>query len=835
MKKIKNINIKKLRENLILYTGIMSMGCAAISCDFDKEVVVVPPETKPSIASEVIETENEVNMVLKDNLNVRDYKSTDGSILDILKKGTIVTVYKDSTYNDGEYEWIYVNYVDSDTKEIKCGWMALAQYIDSEVEYFLEEQEVVNDTLIDNNTVLKDNVKIVNTLVPLKLRSGYTTSSQVISQLNLGTQVSVDENVAAEFDGRYNWVYVSYVDSDTKEIKCGWVAAVDKQTGDKNLVSKEEFISDIDSKLISEYAILYDITNGEVLYEKVGSKVNSSPASITKVISAYLVMKYGDLEDYITYSNSAVRVEGHDVEGYGTTAKSPVYDIVHIGNSISVKDALHISLLLSDNATTVALQEYIEKKTGKDFIKLMNEEAQNIGCEYANFTNSYGYEDEKHLLSAQDMAKLVSHIYKNEPSVIDIMGTYKYDFIFDNKDISINHQSVMIDPKSQYYSSDVLGSKTGFHDLARQTMVTVYEKNGNTYVIVTLYGKGVQSKNQDTKLLYNIIDTLSIKNDINSDLESNMEDTTNEQEMETLETYNLDEVDSDEIKFRLLPHRVFDYKTSCLYDDDPTLSKPIMVFSKVYDEETVNVDETKYYKGIDVSSYQGKIDWNAVNSTDVDFVILRVGASLYNDDNTFSRTSIDENFEYNIKECNRLGIPVGVYYYSMAKTEEQNQQEIDTILNIIKKYDISLPVYRDIEFTVLEDFEVGGDRKENQLNLTNDFINAMENAGYDSGIYINKNYLHMVEQLDCSKWVTSGYYYSTITSSGIHFEDMPFMYEDELNIYDGGNDVDIYQVTEKGKASSVGVTDCEYIDYNYASKEAINEFIEDHPKVKILR
>lgn len=341
------------------------------------------------------------------------------------------------------------------------------------------------------------------TVVGLNLRSSASTDSNVITTLSKNDEVIICDDVEPFEDGRYRWVYVSYTDGNGNVNK-GWVAEVDYsgETPIKLISNNISEISVSPNDLYSECAILYDITDNKVLFDKNASQ-QMRPASITKILTAYLVSKYGDLDDKLVYSSSAVNVEGHYAEQYGTTSKSPVFHVVQDGNCISVRDALHISLLLSDNATTVALKEYVENKTGKDFEKLMNQTAVELGCTNSNFTNPYGYEDDDHLVTAHDMAMIAAGIARDAKDVLEIMGTDSYKLEYDGT--VINHQSVIVNKNAiennGYYSQYAVGCKTGWIKQSGHTMVSIYEKDGHTYAIVSLNGQYGNSKNEDARLL----------------------------------------------------------------------------------------------------------------------------------------------------------------------------------------------------------------------------------------------------------------------------------------------------------------------------------------------
>lgn len=142
-------------------------------------------------------------------------------------------------------------------------------------------------------------------------------------------------------------------------------------------------------------------------------------------------------------------------------------------------------------------------------------------------------------------------------------------------------------------------------------------------------------------------------------------------------------------------------------------------------------------KVIDVSQYQGKIDWKRVKDAGIEGAIIRVG------DGTKTK---DKQCDRNIKECERLGIPFGLYIYSRAKTKKQARKEADIVIKKAKGHKIQYPLYIDLEQQGYGKYakktaEAFGDR--------------VEQKGYWCGIYANlswwKDYLKGMNRF--SKWV----------------------------------------------------------------------------------
>ena len=136
-------------------------------------------------------------------------------------------------------------------------------------------------------------------------------------------------------------------------------------------------------------------------------------------------------------------------------------------------------------------------------------------------------------------------------------------------------------------------------------------------------------------------------------------------------------------------------------------------------------------RGIDVSNFQGTIDWNQVKAAGIEFAILKVGPVYGKPDSTFERNSA---------ECERLGIPYGVYYYSYARSVEDANKEADRTLAWLGGHHPSLPVYYDLEDNyILQDPDFSKDKL---TQIAQTFCNRMEAVGFKSGIYANLNWLN---------------------------------------------------------------------------------------------
>lgn len=147
--------------------------------------------------------------------------------------------------------------------------------------------------------------------------------------------------------------------------------------------------------------------------------------------------------------------------------------------------------------------------------------------------------------------------------------------------------------------------------------------------------------------------------------------------------------------------------------------------------------------GIDVSEHNGEIDWEKVKETQ-DFAFIRVGYRGYGNGEIYE----DKYAADNLKNANKAKIPVGVYFYTQAVTAKEAEDEADFVYDIIKKYNIDLPVMIDFEYPIDSDGNVVGRlvESDNDLNknaeIINSFVEKLEKKGYTAGVYASSSVLH---------------------------------------------------------------------------------------------
>ena len=143
-------------------------------------------------------------------------------------------------------------------------------------------------------------------------------------------------------------------------------------------------------------------------------------------------------------------------------------------------------------------------------------------------------------------------------------------------------------------------------------------------------------------------------------------------------------------------------------------------------------------KGIDVSTFQGKIDWDQVKgSGKVEFAMLRMG---YGND---LPEQDDVQFERNVSECDRVGMPWGAYLYSYAVNQEQAKSEAEHILRLMEGKKPLYPVCLDVEDACQK-----GLTKEALTEIVYTILERVEAAGYYAMLYANKDWLENCLDMD---------------------------------------------------------------------------------------
>lgn len=229
-----------------------------------------------------------------------------------------------------------------------------------------------------------------------------------------------------------------------------------------------------------------------------------------------------------------------------------------------------------------------------------------------------------------------------------------------------------------------------------------------------------------------------------------------------------------------------------------------------------------YYRGIDVSLNQGKIDWSNISSN-IDFALIRAGYTS-NSTELDSPCVIDSYFHYNLSECNKNNIPVGIYYTSKNYDKFRMEEEANALLRQLIDYKVDLPIYINIPIdSQLQNEET----RRNIIECVDYFCTIINDNGYTPGIYAHENLVPFIPELKekYTIWSYGGLNYNNRQ----RYNDMNFDYK--VN-----EDVPIFQPTISGIPEDIGVEGTFWIGYDYADRDTLNAWLKDSDaKVKRFR
>ncbi|PEL84499.1 D-alanyl-D-alanine carboxypeptidase [Bacillus wiedmannii] len=218
--------------------------------------------------------------------------------------------------------------------------------------------------------------------------------------------------------------------------------------------------------VFSQFAATIDGKTGDVLYNK-NAHHRAFPASMTKVLTAILLMEHTKPEDQFTFSQLALDQE-----------KSNYQIEFQPGETINRNTALMILMVLSANDVSYAIAERIGGNV-ENFAHMMNEKAKQLGATDSHFVTPNGLHDPNHYTTPYDMAMITRGVQKY-PEILQAMNTKRTT-------VTTSSQTVSIFNKSNYFENPYsIGGKTGFTNEARNTLVLLNEKDGNRIINVVM-------------------------------------------------------------------------------------------------------------------------------------------------------------------------------------------------------------------------------------------------------------------------------------------------------------------------------------------------------------
>ena len=248
----------------------------------------------------------------------------------------------------------------------------------------------------------------------------------------------------------------------------------------------------------NQSGVLLNLSDKKVLYAK-GAYNKVYPASITKIMTAMLALKYGNMDDTVTISQENVTLEsGSQVAGFME------------GDQVTMDQLLHCLLVYSANDAASAIAEHVGGSTDK-FVEMMNSFAAELGCTGTHFTNPHGLQDENHYTTPYDIYLMLKEAL-NYPEFTDITQMSSYTVTYKHSDGS--DASTTLNATDHYLTGEattpkdvtILGGKTGTTDKAGNCLALLSQNAyGKPFISIVMVASSKDVLYQEmTSLLQNI-------------------------------------------------------------------------------------------------------------------------------------------------------------------------------------------------------------------------------------------------------------------------------------------------------------------------------------------
>lgn len=231
-------------------------------------------------------------------------------------------------------------------------------------------------------------------------------------------------------------------------------------------------------------SILVDFVSGRILYEKDIHKP-LYPASTTKMLTAYMAIKYGKLDDIVDVNDEAIGLDG-----------SSLY--LSYGDRITLKNLVYGTMITSANDGAAAIAYHLGNGSMEDFIAKMNEEAKKMGAKNTHFTNPHGLPDKEHFSTAYDLMSMARFGMYN-PKFRDVVAK-KMDLITWTNPAD-RQDEVYSTNRLMWNYDDVIGIKTGYTEEAGGALVAAATEKDTTLISVVLQTIDARSRFTESRAL----------------------------------------------------------------------------------------------------------------------------------------------------------------------------------------------------------------------------------------------------------------------------------------------------------------------------------------------
>ena len=226
-----------------------------------------------------------------------------------------------------------------------------------------------------------------------------------------------------------------------------------------------------------------------------------APASLTKVLTASVVLRYSDPEDVVTVGSELSLVN-----------EDSSLCMISRGQRLTVYDLLTGLLLPSGNDAAYTLAVSTARRVSGDpdmpdrnavelFCKMMNEMARELGMKSSHFADPDGWDDPAHYTTVSDLIKVTKYAL-TVPEIREIVATPEKYVVFETgESITWYNANLLLHERSDYYNEYAIGMKNGATDDAGYCLIAVFEKNGKTYIDIVVGSESIEDR-------YEMIDRL---------------------------------------------------------------------------------------------------------------------------------------------------------------------------------------------------------------------------------------------------------------------------------------------------------------------------------------
>ena len=273
----------------------------------------------------------------------------------------------------------------------------------------------------------------------------------------------------------------------------------------------QDFENVYNFSLSAEYAIVYDLKSGEVLYAKNASD-RAYPASITKLMTSIIALKYCDPSDVFTAG-----------EELGFVAKGSSLAFIYKGHKLKLSMLIDAMMLPSGNDAAYVVAANVGRVIAGDkslsaaesvsvFVDEMNKEAKRLGCKGTHFANPDGFHDDRHFTTAYDLA-IISEEALTYEVINKSVKKEKVEAVYEsgqmmtwiNSNYLIRYHSLSTEDRKKWYSEYATGLKTGTTSQAGSCMVASAKKGDREIVAVLLKCKDGMGRYEDALKIINTI------------------------------------------------------------------------------------------------------------------------------------------------------------------------------------------------------------------------------------------------------------------------------------------------------------------------------------------